>query len=76
MPIPPEMNAFEAEVGGDQQFAPGGYAQDGAVVPDTPDNFASRAARLTPTLSGSRHPANFRNQQSFRERHVRYYTAE
>ena len=34
MPFTPEMNSFEAEIGGNQGLVPRGDLQDGAIVPD------------------------------------------
>jgi len=37
MPFPPEVNSFEAEVGGYQQFVCGGWTENGAIVTDPGD---------------------------------------
>ena len=58
MPLAPEMNPFQAEVGSNQRLLTGRDLQDGTVIPDT---------RYNP-FSSSRATSDARNEQFFRER--------
>jgi hypothetical protein len=47
MPFPPEMNAFQVEVGSDQRLMASRDLQDGAIVSDT-GRYASSSGGPTP----------------------------
>jgi hypothetical protein len=68
MPIAPEVNPFQREVGGDQRFVTRRYLQDRAVISDTDpcrsDILVRRSSRV-----GSSHPANLGDQRFFSKRH-------
>jgi hypothetical protein len=59
MPLPPEMNSFQAEIGGDQGFVTNWNFEDGAIIPDA-GGYASPSGSSTPDA---------RDQRSFGERH-------
>src|SRR5580692_4813128 len=69
MPVAAKVNAFEREIGRDQQFAAGRYPQHGAVVADASDQILSGVLRATRALSGIRHAANLCDERFFGKRH-------
>jgi len=58
MPLAPEVNPFQAEIGGNQRLVTGRDLQDGTVIPD---------ARYNP-FSSSRATSDARDEQLFGER--------
>ena len=46
MPLSPEMNPFQAEVGGNQRLVTRGYLQDGAIVSDAGSNPLSSGSPI------------------------------
>src|SRR5579863_6255322 len=58
MPLAPEMDSFQAEIGSNQRLVTGGDLQDGTVIPD---------ARCDP-FSSSRATSDARDEQFFGER--------
>src|ERR1700722_9624681 len=69
MPVAAKVNAFEREVGRDEQFASRRYPQHGAVVADASDQILSGVLRATRALSGIRHAANLCDERFFGKRH-------
>ena len=68
MPVAPEVNAFQREVGRDQGFVSRRQAQHGAVISNSGEDRTVRA-ESTPTSGGFRHAANLGNQRFFGKRH-------
>jgi len=58
MPFPPEVHAFQTEIGRNQDFVTGGNSKDGAIVPDPGSNAAPQAG-FSPDAG---------NQRLFRQR--------
>jgi hypothetical protein len=59
VPLAPEMNPFQAEIGSNQGLVTGGYLQYGTIIPDACRN----------PFSASRATSDARNEQFFGERH-------
>lgn len=71
LPIPPEVNAFQAEVGGHQSIGPGAHTQHGTVIPDPREDLclSSMNTSVRQPQPGFRYAANLADQRFFGERH-------
>src|SRR5579862_2951609 len=80
MPVAPEVNSFEREVSGHQQFLSRSQAQHRAVIADSCRNDAAcgagTPARRSPPTETSRHTTYLGNERFFSEWHGgNYYNA-
>jgi len=72
MPVPPEMNPFEAEIRGDQHFVFGPQPQHRTVISDAGEEGTIPA----PRASLERHSADVGNESFFWNRHAREIIAQ
>jgi hypothetical protein len=82
MPVAPEVNAFESEVGCDQDLVGGRHLQYSAIVSNSGQDGRRRASSANlgvrpPALTGGCcHSPDFSNQRFFGDRHGEGIIAE